>query len=165
MTRKWLAGLTLLLVAATISGCSGADPAPLASPGPAEATTTSATPSATPTLSTPTATPAPAFAVATYDSSTTDGGMKALLQGTGVVRNGCFYLRPDDVEPEGPDVVLPVFPDQRIRIEGSQTYFNEKLLREGERIDLGGGFARSSQATDRPSGCRGQRTVFLVGDY
>ena len=62
-------------------------------------------------------------------------------------------------------MVLPVFPDQRIRVEGSQTYFNEELLREGERIDLGGGFARSSQGTDRPSGCRGQRTVFLVGDY
>lgn len=169
MARTWLAGLTLLLVATTTAACSGVDSTATASPSPAEATATSGSPSATPTLSTstpaPTGTPASAFAVATYDSSTTDGGMKALLLGTGVVRNGCFYLRPDDAEPDGPDLVLPVFPDQQIRVDGSQTYFNEELLTEGERIELSGGFVRSSQGADQPSGCRGQRVVFLVGDY
>ena len=165
----WLAGLTLLLVAMTAAACSGVDAAPSASPSPAEATATSGSPSATPTppTSTPaaTGTPAPAFAVATYDSSTTDGGMQALLLGTGVVRDGCFYLRPDDAEPDGPDLVRPVFPNQQIRVDGSQTYFDDELLREGERIDLSGGFVRSSQGADLPSGCRGQRIVFLVGDY
>lgn len=103
--------------------------------------------------------------MATYDSSQTDGGMQAVLLGTGVIQNGCFFLRPDDPEPDGPELVLPVFPDQRVRIEGSQTYYKEDMLRGGDRIELGGGYARSSADAEYPEGCRGQRTVFLVGDY
>lgn len=91
--------------------------------------------------------------------------MKALLLGTGIVRNGCFFVQPDDPDPDGPRLVLPVFPDQRMGIEGTQTSFNGEELREGDRIRLGGGYVRSSAGADRPIGCRGERTVFLVGDY
>jgi len=159
-----LAGLALVLAGAT-AGCTAGDPTPTPA-----ATTVSTTPTAasTPTpssTSTPTSTVAPAFVVATYDSSQTDGGMQAELRGTGVVQNGCFFLRLDDPDANGPDLVLLVFPDQRVRIEDSRTHFNEELLREGDRIKLGGGYVRSSAGADRPTGCRGERIVFMVGDY
>ena len=108
---------------------------------------------------------APAFVVATYDSAQTDGGMQARLFGTGVVQNGCFFLRLDDPEPADPGLVLPVFPDQRVKIEGSRTYFNGELLRVGDRMELGGGYVRSGAGTERPVGCRGERIAFMVGDY
>ena len=167
MTRLWLAGLALVLAGTTVA-CSGGEPDPTPSSAPAATSTGTASPASTPP---PTPTPAPTsqaapdFVVATYDSSRTNGGMEALLLGTGVLRNGCFFLRPDDPDPDGAGLVLPVFPDQRVRIEGSRTYFNDVQLREGERIELGGGYVRSSQGDDRPRGCRGERTVFLVGDY
>jgi hypothetical protein len=106
----------------------------------------------------------PDFVVATYDSARTDGGFSTQLWGTGVVRNGCFFVRLDDADPNGRGLVLPVFPDQRIRVEGSRTYFNDEELRAGERMELGGGYVRSSRGAERPIGCRGERTVFVVAD-
>lgn len=102
----------------------------------------------------------PSVKVAIYDSSRTDGGMQSELRGEGTLRGGCFHIR----DAATGDVVLPVYPNERIGVANGRWTFKGTALVDGEPQSVAGGFSAEYDRSGLPAECRATRDIFLVAD-
>lgn len=86
--------------------------------------------------------------------------MQSELEGTGILRDGCFHIR-DSLTG---NTVLPVYPNDRIGIANRRWTFKGAALVDGKSQSVAGGFSDEYDRSGLPPECRTTRYIFLVAD-